>query len=63
MTALFVFVCVCAGWGLNNKAVCAVLLSDLLQFRSPLLLPRADIEGERWTKGGELEKENRWLLA
>lgn len=42
----------CAGWGLDNKAVCAVLLSDLLQFFSPLLLPCADVEGmrERETK-------------
>lgn len=41
----------CAEWGLDNKAVCAVLLSDLLQFFSPLLLPCADVEGMREREG------------
>lgn len=34
-------------WGFDNKAVCAVLLSDLLQFFLPLLLPCANMEGRR----------------
>lgn len=34
-------------WGSDSKAVCAVLLSDLLQFFLPLLLPCANMEGRR----------------
>ena len=45
-------------WAWDNKAVCAVLPSDLLQFFLPLLLPCADMEGRRdredW--GGDTNK-------
>lgn len=34
-------------WGLDNNTVCAVPLSDLLQFLLPLLLLYANIKGRR----------------
>lgn len=53
-------VCACRMGGLNNKAV-LFCLSDLLQFRSPLLLPCADVSRvrERDQRGGESEKTKR----
>lgn len=60
--------CVCAGWGLDNKAGCAVLLSDLLRFFLPLLLPCADIEEmrerlRRRHKGGELGEKGALMAT
>lgn len=40
-------------WGVDSKAVCAVLLSDLLRFFLPLLLPCANMEERR----GERERD------